>query len=64
MVIAIPVSWYVAEHWLSGFAYRTALSIWIFAGGGFTGLLISYATVAFQSVKASRTNPAETLKCE
>lgn len=64
MLIAIPVSWYVATHWLSGFAYRTPVSLWIFAGGGLTGLVISYATVAFQSIKASKTNPSETLKCE
>jgi putative ABC transport system permease protein len=64
MLIAIPVSYYAAEQWLAGFAYRTDLSVWLFLGGGITGLMISYCTVAFQSIKASRTNPAETLKCE
>jgi putative ABC transport system permease protein len=64
MLIAIPVSYYAADQWLAGFAYHTELSIWIFLGGGLSGLVISYTTVAFQSIKASQTNPAETLKCE
>jgi putative ABC transport system permease protein len=64
MLIAFPVSYYTAQQWLSGFAYRTELSVWIFSTGGIAGLLISYATVAFHSVKASRTNPSETLKCD
>jgi putative ABC transport system permease protein len=64
MLIAIPVSYYAADQWLAGFAYRTDLSVWLFLGGGITGLMISYGTVAFQSIKASKTNPAEILKCE
>jgi putative ABC transport system permease protein len=64
LVVAIPLSYYAAEQWLSGFAYRTTLSLWIFAAGGLLGLCISCITVAFHSIKASQTNPSETLKCE
>jgi putative ABC transport system permease protein len=64
LLVAIPFSYYAAEQWLSGFAYRTSLSFWIFAVGGLLGLCISCVTVAFHSIKASQTNPSETLKCE
>lgn len=64
LLIAIPFSYYATEQWLSGFAYRTTLSFWIFAAGGLLGLCISCVTVAFHSIKASQTNPSETLKCE
>jgi putative ABC transport system permease protein len=64
MFIAIPASYYAADWWLSGFAYRTTINPVIFIFGGVVALLISYLTVAFHSVKAAHTNPAETLKCE
>ena len=64
MLIAVPVSYYAANEWLSGFAYRIDLGVWIFLGGGLLGLLISYLTVVFHSIKASGTNPVETLKWE
>jgi putative ABC transport system permease protein len=64
IVIAIPVTYFAADAWLSGFAYRTNLSAWIFIAGGCLGLVITLLTVAFHSVKAAQTNPAETLKCE
>jgi putative ABC transport system permease protein len=64
ILIAIPLSYMASDQWLSGFAYRTALSFWIFVAGGLLGLCISCLTVAFHSIKASQTNPSETLKCE
>jgi putative ABC transport system permease protein len=64
MMIAIPGAYYAAEWWLSGFAYRTDINPLILISGGIIALVITYLTVAFHSIKASRTNPAETLKCE
>jgi putative ABC transport system permease protein len=64
MFIAIPASYYVADWWLSGFAYRTSINPIIFVFGGVVALFISYLTVAFHSIRAAHTNPAETLKCE
>jgi putative ABC transport system permease protein len=64
VLIAVPVSYYASEQWLSGFTYRTELSAWIFIGSGVLGLLICYLTVGFHSLRASKTNPADTLKCE
>ena len=64
ILTAVPLSYYAASQWLSEFAYRIELSFWIFLTGSLAGLLLSYLTVAFHSVKASQTNPAETLKWE
>jgi putative ABC transport system permease protein len=64
IAIAIPVSYYASSQWLNEFAYRIDLTVWIFLVGSVLGLVISYLTVAFHSIKASRTNPAETLKWE
>jgi putative ABC transport system permease protein len=64
IVIAIPASYYAAQEWLASFAYKTTLDISLFLVGGLTGLIVCCVTVAYHSIKASQTNPADTLKCE
>lgn len=64
IVIAIPVSWFGMDKWLQSFAFQTNISWWIFAVSGFLAILIAYATIIFQAVKASRTNPVDALKYE
>jgi putative ABC transport system permease protein len=63
-VIAIPVAWYAMHIWLENFAYKTALSWWIFALSGGLALLIALFTVSGQSWKAANRNPVEALRYE
>lgn len=62
--VAILVTYMAAREWLSGFAYRTGLELWMFAAGALAGLLISAATVSLHAWRASRTDPADTLRTE
>lgn len=62
--IAVPVSWYVMNQWLEGFANRTTLSWWVFALAGATALSIALLTVSWQSFKAAVANPVESLRDE
>jgi predicted lysophospholipase L1 biosynthesis ABC-type transport system permease subunit len=64
IVIALPMSYYIAKNWLDNFAYKIDLAWWYFAGAGCIALLISWFTVGLQTVKAARVNPAECLKEE
>jgi predicted permease len=64
IMIALPLSYFIAGKWLAGFAYRIDLEWWFFAGSGFLALLIALITVALQTVSASRVNPTECLKHE
>jgi putative ABC transport system permease protein len=64
IVLALPVAWYAANQWLSGFAYRTELSWWIFAIAGGVSILIALFTVSFQSIKAALANPIDSLRSE
>lgn len=64
LVIAIPVSWTLANLWLENFAYHTNLSVWIFIAAGVTALLISWFTVGYQSIKAAVMNPVKSLRSE
>jgi putative ABC transport system permease protein len=62
--IAVPIAYWAANHWLQGFAYRTALSWWVFAFGGLLLLLVALLTLSFQTIKAALANPARTLRSE
>ena len=63
-VIAIPVSWFVMDIWLTDFAYKIDLSVWVFFLSGFVTLLISLVTVSWHALKAATANPVESLKYE
>jgi putative ABC transport system permease protein len=63
-VIATPVAYYVMAKWLENFAYKTALSWWIFALAGLLALGIALLTVSWQSWKAAIRNPVEALRYE
>lgn len=63
-VLAIPVSVYAMNNWLSGFAYRIEISPSIFIISIVTIVLIALFSVSFQSIKAALTNPVNVLKDE
>jgi len=63
-VIAVPISWYAMNQWLQGFAYKAAISWWIFALAGFVTLSIALLTVSWQSFRAAMANPVDALKEE
>jgi putative ABC transport system permease protein len=63
-VIATPITWFLMHKWLENFAYKTALSWWIFALAGLLALGIALLTVSFQSWKAANRNPVDALRYE
>lgn len=64
-VLAVPVAWYVMEHWwLQNFAYRITMSVWIFLISGASAFLIAWLTVSYQSIKAAIQNPVNSLRSE
>ncbi len=63
-IIATPIAYYAMQKWLENFAYKTELSWWIFALAGLIALGIAILTVSFQSWKAARRNPVESLRYE
>lgn len=63
-VVACPVSWYIMNKWLSGFAYHIDLTWGIFVLAGSAALFIALFTVSFQSIKAALTNPVKSLQTE
>lgn len=63
-VLACPLAWYAVSVWLSGFAYKTSLSAWVFLLAGVIVLSITLLTISWQSWKAANANPVEVLKNE
>jgi putative ABC transport system permease protein len=64
IIIACPLGWIVMHRWLESFAYRTSFSWWIFLAAILVSIVITFATVTWQSLKTARTNPVESLRYE
>ena len=62
--IATPVAWIVSAKWLNNFSYRIMLPVWTFPLAGLAVLLVAFTTVSFHAWRASRMNPAVSLKTE
>ena len=63
-IIAWPAAYYLMNRWLTAFAYKTSLSVWLFVSAGILAVIIAVCTVIFQSVKAAAANPVESLRNE
>ena len=62
--IATPLTLYFMNKWIHGFAYHVELQAWIFISAILCAFVIALFTVSFHSIKASMTNPVDTLKHE
>ncbi len=63
-VLAIPLSVYTMNDWLSGFAYKININLSVFIISIVSIVLIAVISVGYQSIKAALTNPAKVLKNE
>lgn len=61
---AAVIGWWVSSQWLGGFAYRTEINPIIFIVAGLAAVAIAWITVGYQSVKAARANPVDSLRYE
>jgi putative ABC transport system permease protein len=64
IMIAAPIAYLMTDYWLSNFAYRTPIDMWVFVVAGLTALSIAAFTVGFQSFSAANANPVDVLKNE
>ena len=64
LIFAVPVSYYLMQNWLEGFAYRVDLGADVFIISGIIALMIAQLTVSFQSMKAALANPVTALRNE
>jgi putative ABC transport system permease protein len=63
-VIASPLAWFFAEQWLSGFANRIHIDFSFVVISGFISLFIALITISYQSIKAAKENPVDSMRLE
>lgn len=63
-VIATPLSWLIVNRYLSGFAYRVPIHVWVFLLALLAVLLITALVVTGRCYRAATENPSVTLKKE
>jgi putative ABC transport system permease protein len=64
ILIACPLAWYAMHTWLQDFAYKVEIGWWVFILAGSMALLVAFATVCFQAMKAAWANPVKSLRTE
>ena len=62
--LAIYPAYYFMDMWLDDFVNRIDVPIWVFFVSGLAALLIAWLTVSYQSLKAARVNPVNSLRYE
>ncbi|MNI29572.1 FtsX-like permease family protein [compost metagenome] len=64
LLIATPLSWMAMKKWLDNFAYHIEPQWWMFVFAGFATIIIALVTVSFQTLKAAKANPVDSLRDE
>ena len=62
--IAAPLGYYFCEEWLTNFATRINIPIWMIAASGAISLVIAMVTISFQSFNTARENPVRAMKAD
>ena len=63
-VLAAPVAWLITARWLSGFAYRIDMPVWVYAASALLAVGIAFLTVSGQTLGTARRNPSLSLRYE
>ncbi len=63
-LIAWPLAYLAVTAWLKSFAYRIDVQIFVFLLVGLAALALSLISVSYQSVRAARANPVDSLRYE
>ncbi|MEQ8683681.1 MAG: ABC transporter permease [Imperialibacter sp.] len=64
ILIAVPLSFFIADSWLENYAYRIDLEWWYFAVSGALALAIAWVIVGWQTLRVASVNPTKCLRDE
>lgn len=62
--IAVPISYYAMNKWLTNFEFRTDISWWIIPVAALGTMFIALLTLSVQAYKTAKANPVDALKYE
>jgi putative ABC transport system permease protein len=63
-LIALPIAYFAMEEWLSYYAVRISLNVWVFVLAVVTIMVLAMVTVSFQTIRTAVDNPTNSLKQE
>ncbi|MEM8967262.1 MAG: FtsX-like permease family protein, partial [Bacteroidota bacterium] len=63
-LLAVPLAYALIQQWLGTFAYRISIEVWPFAIAGIILFFLAITTVSYQSIRAARANPVDSLRNE
>jgi len=63
-IIASPIAYFIVDKWLNTFAYKIEISVWVFLLTGLLVLAVALGTVSWQTYKAAKANPIDSLRYE
>ncbi|MDH5468397.1 MAG: hypothetical protein OEY25_13350, partial [Candidatus Aminicenantes bacterium] len=63
-LLAWPIAFVAAREWLSGFAYRVDIGIWVFVAAGILSFLIAGLAMSWHILKAIFSDPVRALRYE
>jgi putative ABC transport system permease protein len=64
VLVATPLVWYGMKMWIETFPYHARVTADVFIISAVIVLLVSLLTVSFQTLKAARVNPVDSLRYE
>jgi len=63
-VIACPISWWVMDDWLEGFAYRTSIGVGVFVIAAGLSFVVAWLTMSYHALKAATDDPVNSIRYE
>jgi len=63
-ILALPVAWWIAGEWLSGFVYRTDSGLELFGSVGVISFVLLILTAGYAAIRAGMTNPVDAIKTQ
>ncbi|MEM7549528.1 MAG: ABC transporter permease [Bacteroidota bacterium] len=63
-VFSWPLAYLAGRYWLQNFANQLEISLWMYIGPTIAVILISSFAISFQTIKASMSNPIDSLRQE
>ncbi|MEO9485076.1 MAG: ABC transporter permease [Ekhidna sp.] len=64
IVLSIPITVLLMNKWLDNFAYRTSIGIGLFIVSALLSILVAGIVIVYQTMRASKVNPVESLRAE
>lgn len=64
LMLSVPLTWYLMNHWLMTFEYRINIGLEAFLVAGGISILIAILTISYEAFKTAAKQPAQTLKYE